>query len=203
MKKINSVIFDFGGVLLDWNPYYLFRKVMVNDTEIAKFLQDVDFYAWNVEFDKGYPFHQGIADMAAKYPQYARLIQILDERWLETIGSPFDETIELVKQVKASGYRVFGLSNWSEVKFNDVRPLYDFFNLFEDMVISGYEKIAKPDPRIYQLLIERNHLNPDECLYIDDSETNIKAGRLVGLNTIQYQSSPLLREELQAYGILN
>ncbi len=202
MKKINSVIFDFGGVLIDWNPYYLFRKVMNNDTEIAQFLQEIDFKKWNYEFDKGYPFEEGIAELAFKYPQYADMIRIFDERWMETIGVTFDETIDLVKQVKEAGFRVFGLSNWSEKKFNEVRQHFDFFNLFEDMVISGYEKIAKPDPRIYQRLLDRNALNPEECLYIDDSEDNIRGGRQVGLNTIQYQSSPLLKEELQAYGIL-
>ncbi len=202
MNKINAVIFDFGGVLIDWNPYYLYRKLLVNDTEIARFLQEIDFKTWNYEFDKGYPFEQGIAEMMSKYPQHSELIQIYGERWLETIGVTFDETIQLVEEVKDKGYRVLGLSNWSVEKFKIVRPKYEFFNLFEDMVISGEVKTAKPEARIYQILLERNHLNAAECLYIDDSEDNIRGGRQVGLNTIQYQSSRLLRDALQAYGIL-
>jgi 2-haloacid dehalogenase len=202
MKKIKSVIFDFGGVLIDWNPYYLLRKLMTNDTDIARFMQEINFKQWNYELDMGYPFDKGIADIAVKFPQYSDLIRVYDERWLETIGVTFNETIDLVRQVKDAGYRVFGLSNWSERKFSEVRPRYEFFNLFEDMVISGEVKLAKPDPRIYQVLLERNGLNANECLYIDDSEDNIRGGRQVGLNTIQYQSSPLLKEELQAYGIL-
>lgn len=202
MNKINAVIFDYGGVLIDWNPYYLYRKLLVNDTEIARFLQEIDFKTWNYEFDKGYPFEKGIAEMMSKYPQHSELIQTYGERWLETIGVTFDETIQLVKEVKAKGYRVFGLSNWSAEKFKIVRPQYEFFNLFEDMVISGEVRAVKPEPQIYRILLERNHLNAEECLYIDDSEDNIRGGRQVGLNTIQYQSSRLLRDALQAYGVL-
>ncbi len=202
MNKINSVIFDYGGVLIDWNPYYLFRKLMVNDTEIANFLQEIDFKYWNYEFDKGYPFERGIAELALKYPHRAELLKTFDERWIETIGALFDETIDLLKEVKAKGYRVYGLSNWSREKFRLVRPQFEFFNLFDDMVISGEVKAAKPDLRIYQALLERNHLQAEECLYIDDAEDNIRAGRQVGINTIQYQSSRLLRDALQAYKIL-
>lgn len=201
MENIKAVIFDFGGVLIDWNPYYLFRKVMVNDTEIERFLQEIDFKTWNYEFDKGYPFDKGVEDLCQKYPHYAELIRLFDERWMETLGVPFDATVDILNKVKATGMPVYGLTNWSVEKFDLVRPQHQFFDLFEDMVISGKEKIAKPDPRIYKLLLQRNNLNANDCVYIDDSEDNIRAGRKVGLKTIHYQSSRQLKEALGSFGV--
>jgi 2-haloacid dehalogenase len=202
MSEYKAVIFDFGGVLLDWNPYYLFRKLMSNDTEIEHFLQEIDFNNWNYEFDKGYPFAQGVADLCQKFPARAELIHQFDARWEETIGSPFHGTIDVLKQLKENGVPLYGLSNWSVEKFSLVRPKHEFFNWFKDIVISGEEKIAKPDPRIFEILITRNHLVPGECIYIDDSNANIQVGNKVGLKTIHFKSSQQLREELVKHGIL-
>lgn len=202
MEKIKAVIFDFGGVLIDWNPYYLYRKVLTSDTEIARFLQEIHFSEWNYSFDQGYPVALGINEMCRQFPQYADLIRQYDERWLETIGEIFSANIDLVKMVKAAGTPVYGLSNWSSEKFNLVHPRYEFFNLFNDIVISGMVKIAKPDPRIYTLLLDRNALEAKECIYIDDSAENYHAARQVGLQAIQYRSSQQLRRELQSYGVL-
>jgi 2-haloacid dehalogenase len=202
MNNIKAVIFDFGGVLIDWNPYHLFRKVMVNDTEIEIFLQEIDFKTWNYEFDKGYSFTKGIEEMCQKYPSRAETIRIFNDRWIETIGGIFDATVDLVKKVKSNGYLVFGLSNWSAEKFAMVRSRYDFFELFDDMAISGIEKAAKPDKRIFKVLLERNSLKASECLFIDDSENNILISRQLGFNGIHYQSSRQLSQELQNRGIL-
>ena len=203
MDNIKAVIFDFGGVLIDWNPYYLYRKVIPNDNEIASFLQETGILDWNYTFDQGYPFSLGIAELSRRFPQHAELIRMFDERWLETLGTTFDATIELVKAVKARGIPVYGLTNWSSEKFEQVRPQYEFMNLFADIVVSGVEKIAKPDPRIYTLLLERNGLNAVDCLYIDDSKENCRAARQLGIHTVIYQSSAQIRQELVAHGLLN
>ena len=200
MEKIKAVIFDFGGVLIDWNPYYLYRKVMTNDTEIERFLQEIHFNEWNYSFDQGYPIALGVKEMCRLYPQRADLIRIYDERWMETLGTTFDANIDLVKKVKAAGTPIYGLTNWSNEKFELVRAMFPFFNLFADIAVSGLEKIAKPDPRIYQNLLNRNHLQANDCLYIDDSEVNIRGGRALGLQTVLYQSSQQLRQELAAHG---
>lgn len=202
MDNIKAVIFDFGGVLIDWNPYYLYRKVIPNDNEIASFLHETGILDWNYTFDQGYPFSLGIAELSRRFPQHAELIRMFDERWLETLGTTFDATIELVKAVKARGIPVYGLTNWSSEKFEQVRPQYEFMNLFADIVVSGVEKIAKPDPRIYTLLLERNGLNAVDCLYIDDSKENCRTARQIGLHTVEYQSSQRLKEELIACAIL-
>jgi 2-haloacid dehalogenase len=202
MTDIKAVIFDYGGVLIDWNPYYLYRKVFTNDTEVARFLQEIHFNEWNYSFDQGYPMALGLTEMCRLYPEHAEMIRLFDERWLETLGMTFDANIALVREVKERGYAVYGLSNWSAEKFSLVRPRYPFFELFDDMVISGEVKIAKPDPRIFRLLLERNGLTAAECLYIDDSEDNYRAASQVGLQAIHYQSSGQLRRELQSRGVL-
>lgn len=203
MENIKAVIFDFGGVLIDWNPYYLYRKVLPNDNEIAGFLQETGILDWNYTFDQGYPFSLGIAELSRRFPQRAELIRMFDERWLETLGTTFDATIELVKAVKAHGIPVYGLTNWSSEKFEQVRPQFEFMDLFEDIVVSGNVKIAKPDTRIYTLLLERNGLSAANCLYIDDSKENIRAARQVGLHAVIYQSSAQIRQELVVHGLLN
>ena len=201
MVEIKAVIFDYGGVLMDWNPYYLLRKLLPNDTEIARFLEEINFSYWNYECDKGYPFAQVVEELSQKFPHRAEVIHQFDVRWLETIGGVFSGTEEILKSLKSREFPIYGLSNWSDEKFDLVRPKYEFFNWFNDMVISGKEKVAKPDPAIYQLLLSRNHLDPRECIYIDDSETNIRTGRQLGLNCVQYQSSGQLREALAGFGL--
>ena len=203
MENIKAVIFDFGGVLIDWNPYYLYRKVLPNDTEIAGFLAETGLLDWNYTFDQGYPFTRGITELSQRFPERAELIRMFDERWSETLGSTFDATIDLVKGLKQKGLPVYGLTNWSAEKFKQVRSQYEFMNLFDDIVVSGEVKIAKPDPRIYTLLLERNGLKAGDCLYIDDSKENVRGARQVGLQAIEYQSSAQVRQILASQGLLD
>ena len=202
MTEIKNVIFDFGGVLIEWSPYLLYRKVLPNDTEIERFLQEVHFFEWNYSFDQGYPFEMGIAEMCRRYPDRADLLQLLQERWLETLGVTYDANINMIKELKGRGVPVYGLSNWGDTTFAMTCKKYPFFDLFDDRVISGEVKIAKPDPRIFKLLIERNHLNPAECLFIDDSEDNCRAAHALGINAVLYQSSKQVRQELVSQGLL-
>jgi 2-haloacid dehalogenase len=191
-----TVIFDFGGVLLDWSPYYLLRKVMTNDTEIAALLVEIDFTNWNRECDKGLPFTESTEDLCRRFPHRAEVLRIFNERWLETLGCVFEKNVEILKALKAQGVPLYGLSNWSSEKFALVEPRYEFFSVFIDKAISGREKTAKPDPQLCRILLQRNRLDPAECVYIDDSEDNIRMGSQLGLNCILYRSSSLLREEL-------
>jgi 2-haloacid dehalogenase len=200
MNDVKAVIFDFGGVLIDWNPYHLFRKIMVNDTEIECFLQEIGFKAWNVECDKGLPFTASLEELCREFPHRANLLHAYNERWLETLGSVFEANVTILRRLAAQGVPLYGLSNFSAEKFALTEPRYDFFKLFKDMVISGREKTAKPDPRIYRILLERNQLKPGQCVYIDDSEDNIRAGRSLGFNCILYGSSLQLRRELRKMG---
>jgi 2-haloacid dehalogenase len=201
MTENKAVIFDFGGVLIDWNPYYLLRKVMVNDTEIEGFLQEIGFKSWNYECDKGLSISESVEDMCRKFPHRAELLHTYNERWLETLGRVFEKNVETLKTLKDHGVPIYGLSNWSADKFAIVEKRYEFFNWFIDKAISGREKTAKPDPQLARILLERNHLVPADCVYIDDSEDNIRMGRQLGLNCVLYRSSAQLREELIKWGL--
>jgi 2-haloacid dehalogenase len=200
MQLYKAVIFDFGGVLIDWSPYFLFRKLMNNDTEIETFLQEIDFRAWNTECDKGLPFTESVEELCRRYPHRADLLHTYNERWLETLGCVHDATVSVLKSLVDQRVPVYGLSNWSSEKFAVVEPRYEFFGWFKDKAISGREKTAKPDPQLARILLERNHLNPAECVYIDDSEDNIRMGRQIGLDCVQYRSSAQLRDELIKWG---
>lgn len=202
MSEIKNVIFDFGGVLIEWSPYLLYRKVLPNDTEIERFLQEVHFYEWNYSFDQGYPFDMGIAEMCRRFPERADLIHILAERWLETLGVTYDANIAMIKELKGRGVPVFGLSNWGAETFERTRQKFPFFDLFDDRVISGEVKIAKPDPRIFTLLLERNKLDPQQCIFIDDNEDNCRTAHSLGITPVLYQNSKQVRGKLVERGLL-
>jgi len=197
------IIFDFGGVLLDWDPRYLYRKLFDGDEAgMERFLADVDFYAWNLRQDEGRTFAEGVAAGCAAFPQYCELLRAYDERWAESISGPLWGTVEILERLKADGYALFGLSNWSAEKFDLVRPTYAFLGYFEKVVLSGEVKILKPDPRIFQATLDAIGYTAGECLLIDDSQKNVEAARGMGFQTIHFQSPPQLRGALAAFGVL-
>ncbi len=196
------LVFDFGGVLLDWNPHYFFDRHFSGDARaVDRFLDEIDFFTWNYTLDQGRPFAEGIADLIARHPQYADLIRAFDTNWEETVGGPFQPVVEILQAAYAAGYPLYGLSNWSIEKFSLVRPRYPFFDCFKAMVISGEVKIAKPDPGIFLRLLEVIGEPAEDCIFIDDSPRNIGAASALGFQTVLYLSAGQLREELSAKGI--
>ena len=199
-----AIVFDFGGVLIDWNPHYLFDKLPGYDHErVERFLQEVDFYKWNVENDRGRPFAETTAELSARFPQYRELIRAYDERYLESVGGAFEPVVKILKTLKAAGYPLYGLSNWPAEKFALVRPHYPIFEAFDDMVISGEVKIAKPERAIFEVLLERAGRRAEECLLVDDSEANVQAAKELGFQAIRFQSPEQMEAELHARGILD
>jgi 2-haloacid dehalogenase len=199
-----AIVFDFGGVLLDWNPRHLYRKVFQGDEEaVERFLTEISFFEWNILQDAGRPFDEAIAELCARHPQYCDLIQIYDTRYPEAINGPIQGTVEILRELSGEGYTLYGLSNWAASKFVQVRGSYDFFNLFQDIVISGEIRIAKPDPRIFQYLLERINRPPQECLFIDDSPVNIAAARSLGFQVILFKDPVQLRCELSGLKLLS
>jgi 2-haloacid dehalogenase len=207
MKQSNTqritIVFDFGGVLMDWNPRYLYRKLFNGNTHaMESFLTEINFFEWNAQQDKGRPFAAGVVELTKQFPQYADLILAYDERWEESIAGPIQSTVNILNELKQAGYRLHGLSNWSEEKFRIVREKYEFFNWFETIIVSGGVKLVKPDPRIYTLFLKRIGQIASECLLIDDSEANIAIARQLNFKTIQYLSSDLLKKELVGFDLL-
>jgi 2-haloacid dehalogenase len=200
---IHAIIFDFGGVLINWDPHRLFKKYFANDiSAIDKFLEEINFSAWNLAQDKGYPFAQAVSDLSAQFPQYANLIHAYDEEWEDSIEGAIPGTIDILYKLKEAGYNLFGLTNWSAEKFSIVRHNYAFFNLFDDIVVSGEVKTIKPDPAIFRLLLEKVDRKAEECFLIDDSSQNIEAARKLGFITHHFASPTYLESELRLIGIL-
>ena len=202
-KPIHAIIFDFGNVLIKWEPHRVFNKYFANDiAAIDRFLTEINFHDWNLAQDKGYPFAQAVADLSARFPQYAHLIHAYDEEWEESITGLIPGTIDILYKLKAAGYRLFGLTNWSAEKFSLVRPKYAFFELFEDILVSGEIKLIKPDPAIFSLLLQKIQHQAEECLLIDDSFQNIKMAQKMGFAVHHFSSPARLEIKLQKMGIL-
>jgi 2-haloacid dehalogenase len=163
---------------------------------IDQFLGEVDFFAWNLQHDAGRPFDESIAEMCARFPQYCDLIRAYDLRYEESISGPIWPTVKVLRALKDAGYPLYGLSNWPADKYELVRPKYEFFSWFDDIVVSGKVRIAKPDPRIFELLLERIGRPPRECIFIDDSPRNIAAAQRLGFQTILFHSAGQLKQEL-------
>lgn len=184
-KNIKNIVFDFGGVLIDWNPRHLYRKYFKTEEEMEYFLANVCTPEWNACQDAGRPFAEGIAIAKASHPEYSEAIEIYFSRWDEMVSGAIDKNVELLKKYNEDGYGIYGLTNWSAETLPRVIPRYPFFKLFDGIVVSGVEKIIKPDPRIYRILFERYGLNPAECLFIDDSPANLETAKELGMRTQQ------------------
>jgi len=198
-----AIIFDMGGVLMDWNPRYLYRKLFDGDSHsMERFLTEIGFAEWNLQQDKGRPFAVAVAELCARFPAYADLIKAYDERWEESIAGPIQSTVDILHSLSHAGHRLYGLSNWSVEKFELVRGKYEFLSWFEMIMVSGEVGLVKPDPGIYVLLLERIRRTAEECLFIDDSVANIAAASQMGFKTIQYQSPEQLATELCSLGVL-
>ncbi len=197
-----AIVFDFGGVLMDWDPHYLYRKLLGGERQATEdFLRAVDFHGWNVENDRGRLVSAGVAELSARFPQYAGLIRAYDERYLETLVGAIQPAVEILYALKAAGYALYGLSNWPAEKFALVRARYPFFACFDDMVISGEVGLVKPERAIFDLLLERIGRPAGECLFIDDHERNLAAARSLGFQTILFRSPEQLAGELRARGV--
>jgi len=202
-STIKAIIFDFGGVLLDWNPHYLYQRYFPDQPKaIDQFLAEINFYEWNAQQDKGRSFAEGIAELSKQFPQHAHLIQTYFDRWEESISGPMGGSVELLRRLKQSGYPIYGLSNWSAETYPRARLMYPFFDLFDDVVLSGVVKLNKPDPAIFNLLLNKVGSTAPECLLIDDSQPNIDTAKKLGFVTIHFTSPEQLHTELQRLNLI-
>ncbi|WP_461634319.1 HAD family hydrolase [Labilibaculum euxinus] len=198
--KIKNIIFDFGGVLIDWNPRYLYRNVFQDEAEMEYFLKDVCSTEWNIKQDAGRSLNEATEELVKEIPQYEKEIRNYYSDWVKMIGGAIEENAALIKDLKDK-YRLFGLTNWSAETFPIVFDQYPFFKELEGIVVSGTEKIIKPDARIYQLLLTRYGLAANESLFIDDNQENINAANRLGFNTIPLLKGVNLKDELERLGL--
>ena len=193
---IKNVVFDFGRVLIDWDPRNLFRKVFESEEEMEYFLANVCTQEWNNLQDSERTYAEGIAELVPKFPQYEREINIYFDRWIEMLGEEYPATAKLKKILRAEGYRLYGLSNWSAETFPQVEATYTFVKDLDGMVISGYEGVQKPDERIYRILLERYNLRPEETVFFDDNIDNVIGAREVGIHAILFRDAEQAERDL-------
>ncbi|HEY9152619.1 MAG TPA: HAD family phosphatase, partial [Anaerolineales bacterium] len=170
--------------------------------QIDQFLAEINFSSWNAEQDRGRPFAEGIAELSNQFPQHFHLIRAYYDHFEDTIVGPITGTVEILDQLKRAGYPLYGLSNWSAETYPRIQPQYDFFGLFDTIILSGEVKLIKPDPAIFKLALEIIHHAAEECLLIDDSEANIVTAQKMGFNTIHFKSPEQLGTKLRQLNLL-
>ena len=191
-----NLIFDFGKVLIDWDPHYLYDPYFGDRSRTDWFLENICTMEWNTQMDGGKPFAVGVAELSERFPEWAREIEMFHSRWTEMVGGAVPGMYELLKGLKAAGHHLYGLSNWSTETFPLVRDRFPSLRLLEGMVVSGYEGIVKPDPAIYELLLRRYGLDARGCIFIDDNQANVAGAAAVGIRGIRFTSLSDLRAAL-------
>jgi 2-haloacid dehalogenase len=201
-SSIDTIIFDLGGVLIDWNPRYVYRKIFKTEEEIDWFLQNVTTPEWNENQDAGYPLHKATEELIAKHPEWEPEIKAYYGRWLEMLGQDIHETVEILQQLKGTGkYKLYALTNWSAETFPHALERFEFFKAFDGVVVSGQEKMRKPSAEFYKILIDRYHLDPARTIFIDDVLRNVKGAESVGIMGIHFHNPSQLKDELRRKGI--
>ena len=200
--SIEAVVFDLGGVLIDWNPRYLYRGLFAgDDVAMERFLAEVCTAEWNAQLDGGLPWDVAIDDLSRQHPAQRDLIVAFRERWTEMLGGAYDDTVDVVVDLRASGVPLYALTNWSAETFDLARPSYPFLDWFDGIVVSGAEGLRKPDPRIFRLLLERYGLRPETTAFVDDVEENARAAAALGLAAVHFRDAPGLRRDLVRLGL--
>ena len=191
-----NLIFDCGGVLLDWDPHHLYDPYFGDRAKTDWFLRNICTSDWNLQMDGGKPITVGVAELSAKFPEWSREISMFFTDWVKMIGGPIPGMLEFVQEMKTAGHGVYGLSNWSSETFSLIKDDYPVFQLLDGIVISGYEGVTKPGPEIYNLFLKRYSLRASGCVFIDDNATNVAGAEAVGIRGIRFTSVEALRAAL-------
>jgi 2-haloacid dehalogenase len=198
--NIDTIIFDLGGVLVDWKPEYLYRKVFNgNEEKVQWFLNTVCTSNWNAEQDGGRTIEEAENLKIAEFPEHEDLIRLYYNQWHQMFSGSIAENVALFKSLKASGnYKIYALTNWSAEKWDKALELFPFFNDFDGVVVSGQEKTRKPFPKIYNLIIDKYDINPEKAIFIDDNKENVAAAIALKFHGIHYESPQQLLKKLHA-----
>lgn len=201
-NTINTIIFDLGGVLIHWDPRRLYRKIFDTEAEIDYFLTHVCTSDWNEQQDAGRSLQEGTDLLVQQHPNYEQPIRAFYGRWEEMLGGPVEGTLNILEQLKQnSRYQLYALTNWSAETFPIAQERYGFLQWFKGILVSGHEGIKKPDPKIYQLILDRYGIDPATALFIDDNLRNVQASNDFGLPAVHFQSSEQLRKTLTKKGV--
>lgn len=197
------VVFDIGGVLIDWNPRYLYRKLFSEDTTAMEhFLETVCTMDWNLQQDAGRPWKEAVEDLTAQYPEMAELIAAYDLNWDEMVAGSIPGTADILWELKHAGTPVYCITNFSVDKLARARGRFEELNAFDGIVVSGEVGLLKPDAAIYRRLLDQHDLRAEDTLFIDDVERNVESARAVGMHAVRFLDADTLRSDLSGYGLL-
>lgn len=203
MTKPTTVVFDIGHVLIEWDPRNLYRELFDGYEDLMEdFLENVCTPAWNLEQDRGRPWDEAVAVLSAEYPDCRELIRAYHERWEEMVPGPVAGTPDILMELKERGTPLYAITNFSSDKLALTRRRFDFLNVFDGMIVSGDERLVKPDPAIFQRLLDRYGLRAGDCVFIDDSPANVEAARNIGMTALRFSGAASLRTELEELGLL-
>ncbi len=203
-QPVKAIIFDLGGVLIDWNPEYVFLDVFEGDrTRMKWFFDNICTNDWNENQDAGYPIAQATEERVALFPEHETLIRMYYGRWEEMLGGAIQDSVAILKAlIDLKKYKVVALTNWSHETFPVALQRFDFLHWFEGIVVSGEEKTRKPFKDIYELTLNRFGINAENAMFIDDNLRNIQAAGSLGIQTVHFTSPQNLKATLVDMGIL-
>jgi 2-haloacid dehalogenase len=197
-----AVVFDLGGVLLDWDPRYLYRKLFDDEAEMNRFLSEVCTMEWHHAHDLGVPPEETIPPLIEAHPEYEEMIWAWPRRSEEMLKGPIEESVTILRSLKDAGVPIYALTNMETWTYPGRRARYPFLRWFDGTVVSGFEGVAKPDPKVFELVLKRFGLEAATTLLIDDSAKNVAAARNVGMQAIEFESPTQLRQRLKEAGLL-
>lgn len=197
-----NVVFDLGMVLIDWDPRHLYRKVFDDPDKMEWFLATVCHPEWNLEQDRGRSFADAVIEAKTRHPDYAAEIEAFHLRWHEMVPGAISGSVDILEELHARGTPLYAITNWNGDTFRQTKLRFPFLNLFKDIVVSGDEKLIKPDAAIFELLFKRNGLKAETCVFIDDSLKNVKGAEAVGMKAIHFTGPDALRTSLKNLNVL-
>lgn len=201
-SAVDTVVFDLGGVLIDWNPRHLYRKLFgADEAAMEAFLAQVCHAEWNERQDRGRPWAEAVAEAVARHPAHESHIRAYHERWEEMLGGALDDSVAILRELQACGVRLLALTNWSAETFPIAERRFDFLQCFESIVVSGREGVMKPEAEIFRRLVERHRLEPSRTVFVDDVPRNVDAAHAYGLRALRFTDAPRLRADLIGLGL--
>jgi 2-haloacid dehalogenase len=201
-EGVETVVFDLGGVLIDWDPRHLYRKIFVSEEEVDDFLSTVATLEWHNEQDRGRTLEEATALLISQHPEYGPEIEAYYGRWDEMFGDPIEGSLRVLQDLREQGHPLYAITNWPAETFPRARERWDFLGWFDDIVVSGEERATKPDREIYDVLVKRTGLDPATTVFIDDREPNVRAAGDLGFITVKFEDAAQLRKDLVRLGVL-
>lgn len=200
-RSPTTVVFDVGNVLLRWDPRHLYRKIFDDEQRMEWFLSTICTAEWNIEQDRGRDWEEAVALLVERHPEHETPIRAFHDRWHETVSGVFEDNVALLQKLREAGVPTYCITNFSGPKFVEAQKRFPFLAGFDGVIVSGDERLLKPDPAIYELLLSRYGLLAEDCIFIDDSPGNVEGARKVGMHAIHYSEAVDLAAELRRHGI--